>query len=132
MKKLRRRIIWIYFPVNLSIIGQYQRKYSSLINKYKTDKYRNDYFCRVSNRNLNLLTWEDKQIILLILQSKILNWYHSNILDPVMDGTEVIICRRFYFHGIREAIQKEVSNFDTCQHTKQSNKTIKSPARVSE
>ena len=28
------------FPVNISIVYQYQRKYSSLMDKYKTGKYK--------------------------------------------------------------------------------------------
>ena len=38
-----------------------------------------------------------------------------------MDRTSAIIYQQFYCPGIRDAIQKEVTNCDTCQLTKWSN-----------
>ena len=39
-----------------------------------------------------------------------------------MDITEAIICQPFYWPDIRDAVQKEVNNCDTCQRTKRSKK----------
>ena len=47
-----------------------------------------------------------------------------------MDITEEIISQHFYWHDIREAFQKEVTNCDTCQCKKRSNiKYDKLPAK---
>ena len=35
-----------------------------------------------------------------------------------MDRTEAMICQRFYLPDIRDDVRKEVTNCDTCQHTK--------------
>ena len=39
-----------------------------------------------------------------------------------MDITEAITRQHFYCPGIRDAVRKQVTNFDTCQRTKQPNK----------
>ena len=39
-----------------------------------------------------------------------------------MDITEAMICQIFYWNNIRYAIRKEVTNCDTCQRIKPSNK----------
>ena len=46
---------------------------------------------------------------------------------------EVIIFQNMYFPGVREAVQKEVNNYDTCQHTKgQQQKYGKLPDKLAE
>ena len=55
------------------------------------------------------------------------------LLRPGMDRTEAIIRQRLYWPGIRNSVQKEVTNCDTFQRTKQSNvKYGKLPAKESE
>ena len=50
-----------------------------------------------------------------------------------MDKTKVVILQHLYCPGIRKAVLKEVTNCDTCQHTKRSNiKYGKLPSKESE
>ena len=50
-----------------------------------------------------------------------------------MDRTEAMICQNLYWPNIRFEIQKEVTNFDSCQCTKLSNKQYgKLPAILAE
>ena len=50
-----------------------------------------------------------------------------------MDITEAIICQHLYGPSIRESIQKEATNCDTYQRTKQSNKKYgKLPSKEAE
>ena len=77
-----------------------------------------------SNIDLRLITWEYKIVITSILQNYVLHWYHMYLLHPVMNRTEVIIFRHFYLPGIRNSIRKKVTNCDTCQRTKLSNKNM--------
>ena len=68
-----------------------------------------------------------------IIQSYLVHWYHTYLLHPGMYRTEAIISQHFYCTNIRYAVQKEVSNYDTCQRTKRSNKKYgKLPANLSE
>ena len=41
-----------------------------------------------------------------------------------MDRKVAMILQHFYWPSIREAVQKELINCDTCQHTKCSNKNM--------
>ena len=50
-----------------------------------------------------------------------------------MDITEAVILQKLYFPGISNVIQKEVTNFDTCQRTERPNiKYGKLPAKEAE
>ena len=51
---------------------------------------------------------EDTTVILSILRSYVLNWYHTYLLHPGMDRTEAIILQHFYSPDISDAVQKEV------------------------
>ena len=54
------------------------------------------------------------------------------LLHPVIHKPEVIICQNLYWPYIKDAHPKEVTNYGTCQRTKQSNKNVKLPAKLSE
>ena len=76
-------------------------------------------FCGEVNIYLNLITCEDNIVIPPIIQSCVFHWYHTYLLHPRMDLTEATIIQHFYWPGIRDAVWKEVTNFDTYQRTKQ-------------
>ena len=63
-------------------------------------------------------------VIPSILQSYVLHWYHTYLVHIGMDRTEANIFQHLYSTGIRYAVQKEVTNCDTCQLTKLSNKNM--------
>ena len=42
------------------------------------------------------------------------------------------ICQHLYWPGIREPVQKEVTNCDTCQHTKWAKQYGKLPSKEAE
>ena len=52
------------FTNSLNLTKQYQRKYPSLIVKYKEGTYQNDYFSGGNNIDLNIITCEDKIVII--------------------------------------------------------------------
>ena len=68
-----------------------------------------------------------------ILQSYPLNWCHTDLLRPGMDRMEEMIHQHYYCPDIRDVVRKYLTNCDTCQHTKQSNKKYgKLPAKLAE
>ena len=98
--------------------------------KYKYGTYQTVYFYKGMNIYLNLIMCDNKIFIPEILQSYVLHWYHTYLLHPVMDRTEAMIHQHLYWPRIRDTVQKEVINCDTCQHTKLSNiKYGKLPAK---
>ena len=54
------------------------------------------------------------------------------LLHTGLDLTEAMICQHLYWPGIREAVQKEVSRCNVCQHTKGSKQNGKLPAKMAE
>ena len=83
--------------------------------------YQKCYFCVGIDININLITCEDKIVILSILQSYVLHWYYTYLLHTVMNITEVTIHQNLYCPGMRKYVCKEVKHCDTFQDTKQSN-----------
>ena len=84
------------FPINLKLIEKYQRTEPILMAKYKYGKYHKGYFHGGSNKDLNLITCDNKIVIPLILKSYVLHWYHKYLLHPGMDRMEAMIFQHFY------------------------------------
>ena len=90
--------------------------------RYNKVIYKTDYFCGIINININLKVCHDMIIILLTVQSFLLNVRYMHLLHLGLDRTEMIIPEHFYWHGIRKYVQTEVNNCHTFQSTKRSNK----------
>ena len=104
-----------------------------MIAKYKYSTYHQGYFCGSSNIYIKFITCKDNIVIPPILQSYILHWCHMYLLHPGMDRKEAMIHQHLYWTGIRYSVRKEVTNCDTCQCTKLSNKKYgKLPAKLAE
>ena len=92
--------------------------------KYKYSTYHTGSFCGGFNTDLKFITCEDNIFIPYILQIYVLHWYHMYLFHPGMVRTEAIICQHLYQPVIRDTVRKEVTNSDTFQLTKQSNKNM--------
>ena len=104
-----------------------------MITTYKDGMYHNGYFRGGSNIDLKIIMCKDNIVIPSILQNYVLHWYHAYLLRSGMDRTETNIHQHFYWPDIRYSVRNKVSNCDSCQHTKLSNKEYgKSPAKLSE
>ena len=77
-----------------------------------------------SNIDLSLITCKGKIVIPSKIQSYVLNWYHTYLLHPGTDRTEAMIRQHLYWPDIIYLAQKEVTNCDTFQRTKQSNENM--------
>ena len=116
------------FLLSFNFIDHYQRGYPFLLEKLKRANIKYS-FC--GGRNIiELVTYNDKIVIPQKLQKYVLKWYHTYLLHPGLDRTEAMICQHFYQLGIREAVQKEVTNCEVCQRTKQSIQNGKLPAKL--
>ena len=89
--------------------------------KYNMGTYKTVSFSGRSNIDLKLITCRDNNVLLLILQSYILHYYHMHLLHTGMDRTESMIYQLLYWPGIRKFVQKEVDTCDIFQRTKWSN-----------
>ena len=84
------------FSITLKLIQKYQRLEPSIIAKYKTGTYQEGFFRGGINIDLSLITCKDNVVILSILQSYVLRWYHTHLLHIVMDRTEAMIFQNLY------------------------------------
>ena len=75
------------FPINLKLIHKYQRLGPSITAKYKDGTHHKGSFCGGSNSDIKIITFKDKIVIPLILQSYVLHWYHTYLLHPGRDRT---------------------------------------------
>ena len=76
---------FLTFPlINLKLVDQYKWKDPIIMSKY-------NFFCNAgyfhggSNININLIMYKDNIVIMLLLQSYVLHWYHTYILYPVIE-----------------------------------------------
>ena len=108
----------MHFYYILKLIDQNQRKDPSLTAKYTTGTYQKYSFRGEININLNLVLCEDKIVIPSIIQSCVLHWYHTYLINTVMDRTEAMIHHHWYLTVIRKSVRKEINICDTYQRTK--------------
>ena len=85
-----------------------------LMAKYKDGMHHKGYFRGGGIIYINLITCKDKIVILSKLQIYVLHWYHAYLLHPGMDRTEAMIRQLLYLPDIIYAVQKELTNCDTC------------------
>ena len=92
------------------MIQRYQRAEPSIIAKYKNGTYHKGYFHGGSNINLNLITYEDKIVIPEKIQSYVLNWYHTYLLHPGVDRTEVSLAVKAYWTALSACMISDVES----------------------
>ena len=92
------------------------------MDKYKNGTYHKGSFRVGINGNISLIMCKNRIFIPSKLQSYVLYWYYVYPLHLGMDRMEKMIFRHLYWNNIIDYFQKEVTNCDTCKHTKQSNK----------
>ena len=112
------------FLINIILIDHYHHKDPFLKVKCYMVNYHKGSFHGGSSIDFNLIMCEDIICIPSILQIYILCWYHTHILRLRMDITKKIICQYLYSPVIRKSVWKEVTNFDSCQRTKGTNKNM--------
>ena len=106
------------------MIQKYQHLEPSIIAEFETGTYHKGSFRGGSNIDLKLIKRKDKNVIPSKIQGYVLHWYHMYLLHQVMDITEAVISQHLYCPDIIDAVQKEVTNCDTFQRTKRSNKNM--------
>ena len=92
------------------------------MDKYKNSTYHKGYFHGGVKDDIILITCEDKIVIMSKLQSYVLHWYHMYLLHPGIDRTKALIFQHFHWPDIRHYVRRKVTNCETCQCTKRSNK----------
>ena len=76
------------FHINLKLIDQHKRKESSLMTKYKEGTYHKGSICGGINIYLILIMCEYNIVILSILKSYLLHWYHTYLLHTGINSAK--------------------------------------------
>ena len=117
-------------PLSFNLIHRYQREEPFLTEKLKCAEYSKGSF-RGGRSNIYIISYKDKIVIPQKLQKYVVKWYHTYLLHPGLDKTEVMIFQHLYWKGIKYAVYIEVTYCDTYQRTKRStNKYDELPAKL--
>ena len=80
------------FPLSFKIIDRYQREDPILTGKLTCSECEKVSLCGGIN-NFELVTFKDKIVIPQLLQKYVVKWYHTYLLNPGLDITEMMICQ---------------------------------------
>ena len=107
------------YPLKFSTIARYQEQDKSLMEKLTHDnKYRLTSFHGGENKEIDLITKDEKIVIPEALQERIVQWYHTFLCHPGENRTELSIRQHFTFKGMRPLIKKICSKCSVCQKSK--------------
>ena len=98
------------FTLTFKTMDHYQHNDPGLTEKLSALNIK-QYICGIQKTNQQMI-YEDKTVIIEILQIYTVNWNQKYIICPVIYIMDAIIFQYSYWHSIREAPQKEVTNYD--------------------
>ena len=105
------------FTISFKFIDLYQREEPIQTEENNSAEYIKGSLYGCWN-TINIVTFNDKIVIIQLLTSHPVKWYHKYLLHPGLDITEAIICQYLYWTGIRKTVRKEVTKCDVCKRTK--------------
>jgi hypothetical protein len=117
------------FPLSYDVISEEQSKDERLQAKVQQN---NNYVRRTIN-NYPLIYHEDRIVVPVSLQPRLLKWYHQNLMHPGITRMQQTILQHFTWASLRKDVENLVRTCKTCQHYKrQSKKYGKLPAKEQE
>ena len=103
------------YPLKFQTISKYQEKDAALMKKLATDKtYELTTFHGGENKEIELITKEEKIVIPQKLQRRIVEWYHTFLCHPGETRTEQTIRQHFTFKGLKPLVKDVCSKCSIC------------------
>ena len=110
-------------PVNLKTLQAEQQKDKELLKMQKLHKAKFPIKnFRGGEKTRSLICYKDKIVVPKVLQSKIVQWYHTYLCHPGLNRTEETIRQYFTWKNLRKSVQDVCGVCPTCQKTKRSSK----------
>lgn len=111
------------FPLQFKHIQLEQQKDQALMTKVRQQpsKYAVTNF-RGGGTDRKLITRNERIVVPVPLQKRIVRWYHHILCHPGEARTEATIAQHFHWSGMREHVKKECSTCHVCQLTKRTKK----------
>ena len=113
------------YPLKYKLIQKGQQADKELLAKFKlaaespTNNYSLNTF-RGGEKPISLICYKDKIVVLKMLQSRIIQWYHKTLCHPGRDRTEKTIRQHFIWNKLSEQVRDECKRCHICQKYKKS------------
>ena len=107
------------FPLAYDTIAEAQQEDETLQDI--VDEHPDHYERRIIQQNL-LIFRDNKIVVPQVLQSYLIDWYHSTLLHPGIDRLKASIKQHFTWKNLSTDIENHVRNCETCQKFKRQRK----------
>ena len=81
------------FPLDYTLIDKEQQKDPTLLKALKANLYTIKAFCGGDDKSIELICHNDKIVIPTSLRQRVVEWYHTYLLQPGLNRTEESICQ---------------------------------------
>jgi hypothetical protein len=103
------------FPVNFSILAEYQQRDNALQTLVETDKHVSRKIFRGGEQ---LICFNDRIYVPEALRKHVVDWYHTYLMHPGETRTEETIAQHLYWPNIRKTVHERVKSCPICQKAK--------------
>ena len=110
------------YPLDYTLIRAEQQKDKELLQEATTDPNYTIKSFRGGEKVRSLICYKGKILVPKSLRTKLINWYHTNLIHPGMTRTEQTISQHFYWKNMRDDIREVCRKCPKCQITKMSYK----------
>lgn len=109
------------YPLQYKLIARHQNLRKDLFLKLnkKQDGFHLKSF-RGGGKKQSLICRNEKIVIPMTLQNRVVTWYHNILCHSGETRTEQTLRQQFYWPNLREDVHNVCSKCDTCQRTKRS------------
>lgn len=105
------------FPLAMTIIKAEQDKDEKIQSMLTQEKY-NRHFATLTFGQTTVHTLDGKILVPTSLQSRVIDWYHTNLRHPGVTRTANSIAQIFGWRGMRTQVEEHVKSCDECQRHK--------------
>ena len=112
------------FPLSFKVIQKHQQLDKELLIEAKTNPTNNyslQQFCG-GGKIRHLICYDGKIVIPKSLQTRIVQWYHTNLCHPGETRTENTIRQYLTWKNLRKTVEQVCKTCPTCQRTKRDTK----------
>ena len=116
----RWQTAWEIFPLSFKVIEKHQQLDEKLLieaKKNPTNNYSLQQFCG-GRKIRHLICYDGKIVIPKSLQTRIVQWYHTNLCHPGETRTENIIRQYLTCKNLQKTVEQVCKTCPTCQRTK--------------
>ena len=112
------------YPLRLALLQREQQKDQRLRQALKKYKDYNLHTVHGGGKQYKLIQYKDKIVVPVSLQQRMVKWYHTMLMHPGINPTELTIRQHFTWPSLTADVAKIVGSCPTCQLTKKTKKKV--------